>query len=75
MADEIKKNWVAIAGLILMVASLLTTGSIYVSSRPDREEVKRIVDEKVNYRLNSLEQKITALEMKIDQLIMEKQRK
>jgi len=75
MAEEIKKNWVELAGLIVVVAGLLTTGSIYVSSRPDREEVKRIVDEKVNYRLNSLEQKITALEMKIDQLIMEKQRK
>lgn len=71
MAEEIKKNWIQLASLILMITGLLFSLSIYISAKPDREEVKRIVEEKVDYRLKNLEEQMTNLNRKMDQLLIE----
>lgn len=71
MAEEIKKNWIQLASLIIMIAGLVISLSIYVSARPDRSEVKQMIEEKVEFRLKNLEEQMTSLNRKMDQLLLE----
>ena len=51
--------------LLLTIFALIVGATIYVASRPTREEVRQMIDDRVAYRLDQIDKRLEGIEKKL----------
>ncbi len=51
--------------LLLTIFALIVSATVYVASRPNREEIRQMIDDRVAYRLDQIDKRLENIEKKL----------